>query len=221
LNKTICHVLFFSEMLKINNSSGGFFGLGQAYNRWGGVGTYGGSGMGHGVADYGGQALDPENPKRRAFKVSYNRPLVTRDYRAINMPLGAEYPMIRFLEKHGYDVNYAAGVDTHRAGSALLARHRAFLSVGHDEYWSGPQRRAVERARDESGLHLLFLSGNEVFWRVRWEDDMRTMVCYKDSQADVKLDPVPGEWTGTFRDSRPINPLGAAPENALTGQVGS
>ena len=27
------------------------------------------------------------------------------------------------------------------------------------------------------------------------------------------------EWTGTFRDGRPINPLGAQPENALTGTI--
>ena len=44
-------------------------------------------------------------------------------------------------------------------------------------------------------------------------------VCYKDSQATQKLDPVAGEWTGVWRDGRDINPLGAMPENALTGQL--
>ena len=29
--------------------------------------------------------------------------------------------------------------------------------------------------------------------------------------------PQAGEWTGTFRDGRAMNPLGAQPENALTG----
>ena len=47
----------------------------------------------------------------------------------------------------------------------------------------------------------------------------RTIVSYKDSQSLVKLDPMPSEWTGTFRDGRPINPLGADPENALTGTI--
>ena len=32
---------------------------------------------------------------RRAFKRSYNTPLLTRDYRAVNAPLGCEYPAIR------------------------------------------------------------------------------------------------------------------------------
>ena len=31
--------------------------------------------------------------------------------------------------------------------------------------------------------------------------------------------PLPGAWTGTFRDNRPINPVGAMPENALTGTI--
>ena len=36
-------------------------------------------------------------------------------------------------------------------------------------------------------------------------------------QSDAKLDPIPSEWTGTFRDARGINPLGPQPENELLG----
>ena len=99
-----------------------------------------------------------------------------------------------------------------------LSRHRLFLSVGHDEYWSGQQRRNVEQARD-TGLNLAFFSGNEVFWRVRWENNYRHLVVYKESQEKVKIDPQLDEWTGTWRDGRPINPLGSQPENSLTGTI--
>ena len=34
-----------------------------------------------------------------------------------------------------------------------------------------------------------------------------------------KIDPVADDWTGTFRDGRPVNPLGPKPENAVTGTV--
>ncbi len=74
---------------------------------------------------------------------------------------------MRFLERNGYDVSYMAGVDTDRYG-ALLKNHKTFLSVGHDEYWSGAQRANVEAARD-AGVNLQFLSGNEVYWRTRYE----------------------------------------------------
>ena len=51
------------------------------------------------------------------------------------------------------------------------------------------------------------------------EEPPRTLVCYKEAQSVAKLDPLPDEWTGTFRDARPINPRGAMPENALTGTM--
>ena len=187
----------------------------QAYNRYGGHCTYG--------------RLDPEHPRQhggppRAFKVSYNRPLETRHYRAVNTVFNAEYPFARFLEANGYDVSYTTGVDSDRRGE-LIANHRLFLSVGHDEYWSGRQRRNVEAARD-AGVHLAFFSGNEVYWKTRFEPSIdgseepyRTLVTYKETHANAKIDPVPDVWTGTWRDSRPFNPEGPQPENALTGTI--
>ena len=72
-----------------------------------------------------------------------------------------------------------------------------FLSVGHDEYWSGGQRANVEAARD-AGVNLAFFSGNEVFWKTRWENSIdgsgtayRTLVCYKETHANAKIDPQP------------------------------
>jgi hypothetical protein len=187
----------------------------QAYNRYGGHCTYG--------------RLDPDNPRThggppRAYKISYNRPFETRHYRAVNMPFNAEYPFVRWLEANGYDVSYFTGCDSHRRGEEIL-KHRLFLSVGHDEYWSLEQRRHVEAARD-AGVHLAFFSGNEVFWKTRWEPSIdgeavehRTLVAYKETHDNAKIDPVVDVWTGTWRDSRPFNPEGAQPENALTGTI--
>ena len=121
----------------------------------------------------------------------------------------SEYPMVRWLERNGYDVSYSTGVDSDRLG-AELREHAAFLSVGHDEYWSGTQRANVEAARD-AGVNLAFFSGNEVFWKTRWEDDHRTLVTYKETHANAKIDPHANEWTGTWRDPRPFNPQGGSP----------
>ena len=182
----------------------------QAYNRAGITSTYG--------------SFDPAAPMERAYKVSLNRPYATRDYRAVNLVFNAEYPMLRWIEANGYDVTYSTGVDTDRRG-ALLRNHKVFLSVGHDEYWSGAQRANVEAARD-AGVHLAFFSGNDVFWKIRWEPSVdpahtpyRTMVTYKETHANAKIDPLPDVWTGTWRDSRPFNPEGARPENALKGTI--
>ena len=174
---------------------------------------------------YGGNSLYTGSPAGRAYKVSYNRPFTTRAYAPEDWVFNAEYPMVRWLERNGYDVSYSTGVDTERRGSALLD-HRTFLSVGHDEYWSGGQRANVEAAR-AAGVNLAFFSGNEVFWKTRWEPSIdgsgsvnRTLVSYKETHANAKIDPLPGVWTGTWRDPRFSPPAdGGRPENALTGQL--
>jgi hypothetical protein len=182
----------------------------QAYNEYGGASLY----VNHSFP----------NGSFRGYKVSYNRPFITRGTFHKGYLFAAEQPMIRWLERNGYDVSYTTGIDTDRRGAELL-EHKAFLSVGHDEYWSGGQRANVEAARD-AGVHLAFFSGNEVFWKTRWETSIdgaetpyRTLVTYKETQANAKIDPLPNVWTGTWRDPRAFNPEGAAPENGLTGTL--
>jgi hypothetical protein len=167
---------------------------------------------------YGGNSLYVGSPDGRAYKVSYNRPFTTRGTTPEDWVFNAEYPMVRWLEANGFNVSYSTGVDTDRRGGELLD-HNAFLSVGHDEYWSGTQRANVEAAR-AAGVHLAFFSGNEVFWKTRWENSHRTLVTYKETHANAKIDPLPNVWTGTWRDPRFSPPAdGGRPENALTGTI--
>jgi hypothetical protein len=175
---------------------------------------------------YGGNSLYVGSPAGRAYKVSYNRPITTRGTGAEDFVFNAEYPMVRFLEANGYDLSYFSGADTDRRG-ALLTNHRVFASVGHDEYWSGAQRANVEAARD-AGVNLAFFSGNESFWKTRWENAIdgsgtpyRTLVSYKETHANAVIDPAdPPTWTGTWRDPRFSPPAdGGRPENAMTGTI--
>ena len=100
----------------------------EAYNQYGGRSLY--------SSDTGGPGTNPD----RAYKVSYNRPLTVRGGIPEDSPFNAEYPMVRWLERNGYDVSYFTGVDSARFGSEIL-EHKTFLSVGHDEYWSGDSAR--------------------------------------------------------------------------------
>ncbi|NPD03676.1 DUF4082 domain-containing protein [Nocardioides sp. zg-1308] len=178
----------------------------QAYNTYGGAYFYGGGSHG------------------RAYQVSYNRPMLTRGREhGRDFFMSAEYAMVRFMERNGYDVSYIAGVDTDRRGH-LIKNHKVFLSVGHDEYWSKAQRANMEAARD-AGVHLQFLAGNEGYWKTRYQPSIdgsntayRTLTSYKETWSSAKIDPDP-EWTGTFRDPRFAPPSRGAgvPENALIG----
>ncbi len=167
----------------------------------------------------------------RSYKVSLNRPLGQRN---VNQYFNGEYALARWLERNGYDVTYFAGIDTDRRGD-LLKNHKLFISVGHDEYWSGDQRTNTEAARD-AGVNLAFMSGNEVFWKIRYEPSIdgtstpyRTLVVYKEShtnqneigelQPGRKIDPLKDVWTGHWRDASPFNPEGPRPENALMGTI--
>jgi hypothetical protein len=72
-----------------------------------------------------------------------------------------EFPLAFWLEQNGYDVTYCSNSDLLTPDRGLKCK--AFISVGHDEYWDIRQFHSVERMRD-SGVSLLFLSGNAACW---------------------------------------------------------
>jgi hypothetical protein len=69
-----------------------------------------------------------------------------------------EFPLAYWMEARGYDVTYASNTDVHADVNTLL-RCKAFLSVGHDEYWSREQFDHVTAAV-KAGVNAAFLSGN-------------------------------------------------------------
>ncbi len=81
--------------------------------------------------------------------------------------LPLEFPLAFWLEQRGYDVTYCSNSDMLSPDRGL--RCKAFVSVGHDEYWDLRQFRSVERMRD-AGVNLLFLSGNAVCWVTPYRD---------------------------------------------------
>ena len=178
----------------------------QAFNKYGGSNLY-------------RTGNDPTG-NQRAYKVSYNRPFINRGstspfFERETFLFNTEYPMIRWLEANGYNVSYASAMDTDRRGAATLKTHKVFLSVGHDEYVSAGQRANVEAAR-AAGVHLGFFTGNEYYWKTRWEASIdgsgtpyRTLVCYHENWDGEKPKSYES-WTGMWRD--------VYPENALTGQ---
>ncbi|MBS0207980.1 MAG: hypothetical protein JSS27_03405 [Planctomycetes bacterium] len=75
--------------------------------------------------------------------------------------LPLEFPLAYWLEQHGYDVSYCTNSDMLTSERGLKCK--AFISVGHDEYWDIRQYESVMKMRD-AGVNLMFLSGNSVCW---------------------------------------------------------
>lgn len=150
----------------------------------------------------------------RADAVSYDRPLVTRLHLPQTSIWNAEYPLIRWLERCGYDLDYVSTLDVDADPTLLLGRAVA-VSSGHDEYWSSRVWQAYAAARD-TGTHLVFLSGNEAFWRINPTGaGARTYACWKDTH-DGTLNPT-GVYSGTWQDTRGFNP-DRRPPALLNGQ---
>jgi hypothetical protein len=180
----------------------------------------------HAYNNYGSKCLyDHLSNGAPAYKVSMDRPLsqaslytpggISDSLPTINSLehsiLHLPHNMAAWLESQGYDVTYVTNLEIHSDSQlALLQRHRTYLSVAHDEYWSQEMRDNVQAARD-GGVNLAFFSANTAFWRVRFENQNRVMVCYKDQWA---LDPNTSDpSTNRFRTPGSYYD----PENGLLG----
>jgi hypothetical protein len=106
-----------------------------------------------------------KKPLVSGVQVSFDRPYAKYPQVTDNpLSLGSgefllfEFPFAFWLEQHGYDVTYCANEDVHHSLDTIT-RCKAFLSVGHDEYWSRKQydhcMEAVKR-----GVNFGFFSGN-------------------------------------------------------------
>jgi hypothetical protein len=161
----------------------------QAYNEYGNYSLY------FGLGPRG------RNFASRARIVSFDRPYAlgggSGDF------IGLEHPLVMRLEEQGYDVTYATSVDLHTNPDMLL-RHQAFLSPGHDEYWSKPMRDGAEKARD-SGVNLAFFGANAAYRQIRFQDSAvgpnRLLVCYKSAAEDPMTKVNPALTTVNWRDA--------------------
>jgi hypothetical protein len=159
----------------------------QAYNGWPGVAFLGGTDA---YSLYNvTTSLDSQGHNLPVPRVSFNRPyggpplgdsfytnhmiysgpfdgygIGAGDFLYHGAPAAMEFNMVRWLEHHAYDVTYITDVDTHEDVGRLL-RGKGYLSVGHDEYWSGQMRANVIQARD-AGVSLGFFGGNYIYWAV-------------------------------------------------------
>jgi N,N-dimethylformamidase beta subunit-like, C-terminal/Concanavalin A-like lectin/glucanases superfamily/PKD domain len=180
----------------------------QAYNTWGGKSLY--------FDRLGG--AETVSGTGRAVKVSFDRPLFeSNDDR--NRLFGPDLETLYWLEKQGYDVSYTDDVSVHQDG-AQLRQHKIVVIPGHSEYWSGEEFHAFEAARD-AGTSIASFSANTAYWKVRYENGGRTLVCYKTVQGDgsggsgavTPNDPGPDGIVGTADDALGLDGIAGTPDD--------
>ena len=123
-----------------------------------------------------------------------------------------EHAFVRWAETEGLSLDYLTDHDLDGDPGAL-AQYDVLVLVGHSEYWSGPQRVQIDQFI-EAGGRLACFSGNTAFWKVRWEDEGKTLICHK--WAGFEADPMaaadPGAGTHLWS-----HPVFGWPEAATTG----
>ena len=110
----------------------------------------------------------------RAYVLSFQRPQADDGYslpffawmRKLALPARAGYLSDRDLDKY------------ENFGNARL-----LIIAGHSEYWTRRARRNFDRFI-ASGKTALVLSGNTMWWQVRYDESGTRMICYKDPVLD-------------------------------------
>jgi PKD repeat protein len=171
----------------------------EAYNTWGCKSLY--------YDACGGADTVAGDP--RAVAVSFDRPEAEGEDQ-MNRFFGPDDMTVAWLEEQGYNVSYTDDVAISQNPSILLG-HKVDLISGHSEYWSAATFKAFKAAR-EAGVSILSLSANTAYWQTRYENNYRTLVCYKTIQGSS--DGNPG---ATPNDPAATGPNGEIrPEDATT-----
>ncbi len=165
------------------------------YNNWDG-------GLFHGSGYNGAVWLSLDRPMRSAFDQG--------DHWGYTAGLFVyEFALARWLEKLGYDVTYLSNWDVHTDPQALK-RGRAFISAGHDEYWSAAMRDQVENSRNQ-GLPMAFFGSDDVDGLVRFSpDDPRA---FSKTYSNVNL----AKHEFASKPYNPNKPPHDNPQDVLTG----
>jgi hypothetical protein len=167
----------------------------QAYNVWGGKNMY--------------YSYVPGDPVA-ADIVSFLRPITPPDIKAPHRWMSSL--MHGYLEQAGYTLEYLTEWDLH-LNPCVLGHYDVIVFAGHHEYISRRVYDAMQIHQDRGG-HMLFFSGDDLSWQVRYEDDGHTLVCYKHRAFDD--DPMLGRHDCLVTTRWWFAPLSRPPE-LLTG----
>lgn len=128
----------------------------------------------------GGKSLYAFNSSQStaAVKVSLLRP----------MPLpGHAEAFLKWMQlQHFSNVGYITDADLDDYVS--IRRSKLLIIPGHNEYWTLQSRKNFDRFVHE-GKNAMVLSGNTMWWQVRYDKSKTQLICYRDKKEDpVKND---------------------------------
>lgn len=157
--------------------------------------------------NFGGKNVYPSNSPARSPRVSFDRPFADQD--GLGRMRSWDQPFLDWLENEQRPYEVASDVDLE--DPTLLAHYRAVVLVGHLEYWTLNARANLDKF-NAAGGHIAIFAGNTMWWQIRYEDNGRTLVVYKEATSDPEMSQHPERVTVNWYDWPLFNP-----ENSTIG----
>ncbi len=114
--------------------------------------------------------------KQRSPIVSFQRPIAISSF---------SRGLLDWLEEQNYQIRYV--VDHDLDDASVLQGAKLLIIGGHSEYWSRQARENFDQFVS-SGKNVALLSGNTMWWQVRYSEDGSQMIGYK-SMSDPETRP--------------------------------
>ncbi|NOS91637.1 MAG: hypothetical protein HOP30_06925 [Cyclobacteriaceae bacterium] len=128
--------------------------------------------------------------KPKSSIVSFHRPMELQ-WQAIT---GLKW----FSTLNNLSINYIS--DRDMDDYASIQNSKIIVLVGHSEYWTRKARKNFDRFV-EAGKHAIILSGNTMWWQVRYSNHQ--MICYKSFDLNSEQDPITDPLLNTVEWDRP------------------
>jgi N,N-dimethylformamidase len=167
----------------------------NAYNGWGGSSTY--------CADQP-RVTSLDRPMDSARPAAKGRSHLVR----------GEGWILDWLQDAGYQPDLYGDLDLHQ-GWDWLREYPVLVISTHSEYWTLQMRDHLD-AYLQAGGNLLYLSGNGLYWKVTFDDDLRVMEVCRDGRAHEQTGEKGGLWRNLGRTEHSVIGVGFIAEGYMT-----
>ncbi|EPE96950.1 hypothetical protein RGCCGE502_17660 [Rhizobium grahamii CCGE 502] len=116
-------------------------------------------------SDMSGVSLTSSRRPRATLRDDYHYPLSNSPHL-----LSVDLKLLKFLARHGIDVDILTDHDLHDGGRSAIAPYRLLLTGSHPEYWSSSMMDGLKDYLT-SGGSLAYLGGNGFYWVVAFQGD--------------------------------------------------
>jgi len=109
-------------------------------------------------------------------------------------------PFLKWCLNSEFDIKYISDIDLENFEN--IKNTKNVVICGHSEYWSMKMKNNIDKFTD-FGNNLIILSGNSLWWQIRYDYDKNQIFIYKKKQTDPIIETYP-EMDTTQLDFAPM-----------------